>query len=193
MSSPDDSLKHSPRREDDENSDEQSIDALREQFVSLLTAEQLALHRYIFTLLGDHDAASNVLQETNLVLGRKIDEFQFGTSFGAWASKVAYFQTLAYIRDAKRDRHVFGEALVEQLAARPVLDVDASEARIALRHCLRELSEKNFELIQQRYNCDLEIEALAERLGKRPGAVKVQLHRIRRSLLECIQKRLAWN
>ncbi|MCA9259877.1 MAG: sigma-70 family RNA polymerase sigma factor [Planctomycetales bacterium] len=166
---------------------------LSEQFVQLLTAEQLALHRYLVTLLGDHDAASNVLQETNLVLWRKMADFQEGTSFSAWARKTAYWQALAFIRDRKRDRHVFSEELVGQLSARANEQADIGETRVALRHCLASLSARNLELVRQRYGEDLSISALATRLEKKPSAVKVALMRIRRSLMQCIQKQLAAN
>jgi len=166
-------------------------DSLSERFVQLLTAEQLSLQRYIVTLLGDQDAASNVLQETNLVLWRKIGEFTEGTSFSAWARRVAYWQTLAYIRDRKRDRHVFSEQLVGQLASRAEQQAEVTESRIALRHCLSELSAKNLSLIKQRYGENLSIRALAERVDKQPTAVKVALLRIRRSLMRCIEKQIA--
>jgi RNA polymerase sigma-70 factor (ECF subfamily) len=166
-------------------------DQFSEQFVQLLTAEQLNLHRYIVTLLGDHDAASNVLQETNLVLWRKISDFQEGTSFSAWSRRIAYWQTLAYIRDRKRDRHVFSEQLVSQLAARAANQAELTETRVALRHCLSELSAKNLELIKQRYGENLTIRALADRVGKQPTAVKVGLLRIRRTLMRCIEKQIA--
>src|SRR5262245_43171691 len=122
----------------------------RDEFVRLLTGEQTSLFSYIATLLGDVNDASNVLQQTNMVLWRKADEFEAGTSFHAWARKVAYFQTLAYIRDMKRDKLVFDEELILQLADRPTIE-DEDERRIALRHCLGTLSESSLELLQQRY------------------------------------------
>jgi RNA polymerase sigma-70 factor, ECF subfamily len=168
----------------------EGTDAWRESFVTLLTAEQINLHRYIVTLLGSYDAASNVLQETNLVLWRKIKEFESGTSFSAWARKVAYWQTLAYLRDRKRDKHVFSEELVRQLAARTAIDEEGDETRIALRHCLSELKPQSLGLIKERYGGDLSIGVMAEKLGEAPGAVKVRLHRIRRALQNCIKKQM---
>ena len=163
----------------------------QEAFVALLTAEQLNLHRYIVTLLGNHDAASNVLQETNLVLWRKVSEFEAGTSFSAWSRKVAYWQTLAYLRDRKRDKHVFSEELVRQVAARSILETDVDETRMALRHCLGELAAKHLDLIKARYGGNCSIERLAENLGDQPGAVKVRLHRIRKALQQCIERKVA--
>ncbi|MDF1745393.1 MAG: sigma factor, partial [Gimesia sp.] len=43
-----------------------------EQFVQQLTENQNRLYGYVYSLLGDHSRAEDVLQETNLVLWRKI-------------------------------------------------------------------------------------------------------------------------
>ena len=161
----------------------------RDEFVRLLTGEQTSLFGYVATLLGDVNDASNVLQQTNMVLWRKADEFTPGTSFHAWARKVAYFQTLAYLRDLKRDKLVFDEELVQQLAARPSLD-DEDERRIALRHCLGTLSESSLDLLQQRYAPGKSIRDIAELRNKKEGAVKMALLRIRQALVQCIENQL---
>ena len=44
------------------------------EFVRLLTDSQSRLYAYIFALVGDEAAVSDVLQETNLVLLEKCDE-----------------------------------------------------------------------------------------------------------------------
>lgn len=166
-------------------------DSHYDQFVRLLTSEQLGLHRYLNSLLGDFDAASTVLQEANIVLLDKFEEFELNTNFSAWARKIAYWQALAFLRDQARDKLVFSVEMVNQLANRPAIREEESEARLALRHCLNELSENSLELIRHRYNADLSIRLLAKKLGKNQSAVKVSLHRIRRSLLGCIERQLA--
>ena len=69
-----------------------------DQFIALLTSAQPVLHGYVFSLLGDETAARDVLQETNLTLWHKADDFVEGTSFPAWAAKVAYFHVLRWRR-----------------------------------------------------------------------------------------------
>lgn len=49
------------------------------EFVLLITSHQAAIYAYVLTLLPDRVAAQDVLQETNLVLCRKRDEFEPGT------------------------------------------------------------------------------------------------------------------
>jgi len=103
-------------------SDERPMSKTKEQterFVQQLTGCQTRLYAYILMLLPNHDNAADVLQETNLVLWRKADEFVDGTEFGAWACRIAHFQVLAWLRDAQRDRHVFDPELLGSLPARP--------------------------------------------------------------------------
>src|SRR5690606_38505458 len=86
--------------------------------VQLLTGEQHSLFRYITALIGDPDEAGNILQETNLVIWRKADDFTLGGNFGAWARSIALWQVKAWLRDRRRDRHVFSFELIRQLAER---------------------------------------------------------------------------
>lgn len=162
-----------------------------EQFVQLLTAIQLKLLNYIAMLLGDPHAAANVLQETNLVLWRKAKEFQCGSNFSAWAHQVAYWQVQAYVRDRRRDRHVFDESLIEQLAKHePEADLGI-DVRLALRHCLSQVSPRNLNLLRKRYEGGQSIATMADQLGKTPSAIKVGLMRLRKALMGCIQRKLA--
>lgn len=159
-----------------------------EEFVQLLTGAQIGLLRYIATLLGNPNDAQDVLQATNMVLWRKADEFRPGTSFRAWSERVAYFQTRAYIRDRGRDRHVFSEEMMERVAARPTEAID--DRQIALRHCLARLDLRQRNLLRQRYGDGVPVRSLAEEHGKGISAMKVGLLRIRRTLLECIRRKL---
>ncbi|WP_425397307.1 sigma-70 family RNA polymerase sigma factor [Aeoliella sp.] len=163
----------------------------KEQFVQLLVGEQLSLINYITMLLADPHAANNVLQETNLVLWRKAKEFQLGTSFSAWAQKVAYWQVQAYVRNRVRDRHVFSKELIDQLANRANDEPDDTAVHVTLRHCLKNTSKTNLDLLRRRYEDGLSIAALAKRTGKSISAVKVRLMRIRQALLQCIEQNMS--
>lgn len=133
--------------------DEQDSESARSNqgdFVQSLTKAQLGLLRYITALVGNTDAANNILQETNLLLWQKADEFTAGTNFDAWATKVAYWQVKAYVRDRGRDRHVFSEELVTQLAES---SEDATEIELTmqmLQKCLQLLRGFDRELIALR-------------------------------------------
>ena len=59
------------------------------EFARLVDEHQGRLKGYILSLVFDPHAASDILQETNLILCRKADKFEAGTNFRAWAFRVA--------------------------------------------------------------------------------------------------------
>ena len=75
------------------------MEAPDKEFVYLLTDWQNRLFGYLVTLLGNVHDAHDVLQETNLLLWHKMDDFEPDSEFGAWARECAYFQALAFLRD----------------------------------------------------------------------------------------------
>jgi RNA polymerase sigma-70 factor, ECF subfamily len=164
-----------------------------ERFVQLQTNVQGRLYAYIRTLVPDPESARDVLQETNLVLWRKSAEFVEGTSFDAWCSRVAYFQAKTWLRDRCRDRHVFSDALLQQLSSRAECQHSLFEERQgALHGCLEKLPQDWREIVRQRYTASATpITVLAEKLGRTSGAVRKVLHRAHRALLECIQRSLS--
>jgi RNA polymerase sigma-70 factor (ECF subfamily) len=163
-----------------------------DQFVQLLTSSQGALRGYILSLLPDATQADEVVQETNLALWHMRDQFEPGTSFMAWASKVAYFRVLSHRRKLQRDRLIFDDRLLDYLAERQSERFDEGESRRhALRRCLARLSDAHRELLRQRYGPSASVDALAKQLGQSAAAVSQRLYRIRRILSECIQRTLA--
>ncbi len=159
------------------------------QFADQLVAIQKGLYAYILTLLPWADEASDVLQQTNLVMWRDAARFEPGTDFRAWAYRVAYFQVLAQRRKAGRERLRFDDALLRDLADNMQREAaeDEDEA-LVLQDCLRKLPEMDRELICRRYDAGVSVKLLAAQLDLPPNTVAVRLHRIRRELLECMRR-----
>lgn len=163
-----------------------------EPFLALLTAGQPSLYAYIVSLLPNRQHADDVLQETNMVLWRKAEEFQEGTSFLAWACQIAYFNVLSARRRMSRDRHTFGDDLFDYLAERQCERMDEVEDRQqALRRCLGKLPPKQRELIEARYQPGASVRRMADERRTTEGALSQSLYRIRTSLLECVKRGLA--
>ena len=163
-----------------------------EQFVQQLAEHQNRLYGYVYSLLGDHNAAADALQETNLVLWRKVDEFDACRSFLPWAFSIARFQVLAQLRDRKRDRLLLDMDLAEAIseeAERQAGQLD--EFRQALRACLRTLTDSNRELVERRYLRSMSIADISTAANRTASAVKVALLRTRRQLADCVQMRMA--
>ncbi|MEM8668993.1 MAG: sigma-70 family RNA polymerase sigma factor [Planctomycetota bacterium] len=163
-----------------------------ERFVRQLTEHQNRLYGYVYSLLGDHARASDVVQETNLVLWRKIDEFDPEKPFVPWAFATARFQVLAHLRDQNRDRVLLDAELAESLSGQ--VSDQASQidsVRQALRGCMQRLSEEHQQMLHSRYSTGKPIAEMATISGRSVSSIKVSLMRIRRQLSECIENRLA--
>ena len=157
-----------------------------------LTESQNRLYAFILVLLPDPHAARDVLQETNLVIWDRADEYRTAKSFWAWASGIARKKVPTYFRDCGRDRLVFDDALVESLAL--VADHVSEEDELRgskLRDCLEELPPDKRDLLSGRYVSKASISALAQQLGRSNAAVGMLLYRLREILANCIRRKLA--
>ncbi|MEM9944093.1 MAG: sigma-70 family RNA polymerase sigma factor [Planctomycetota bacterium] len=162
-----------------------------EEFVKRLTENQTRIHGYVYSLLGNHNQASDVVQETNLVLWRKNDEYDCERPFLPWAFSIARFQVLAYIRDQKRDRCLLDEDLVRSMATVAEKEALGHESiETALQDCIRKLTKQNQELLRMRYFREKTISELAVSMNRGQSAVKTSLMRIRKTLMSCIQSRI---
>ena len=162
------------------------------QFLQELLNCQQGLYTYIFKLLVNAADSRDVLQETNLVLLRKQDEYPEIQDFGAWAGRIAYFQVLAHRKKRQRDRHVFDDAMVQQLAQEGAAEITGENRSLrALQGCYEKLSTKDRELLQKRYADGLSAKEIAETVERTARAIAQALYRIRTTLMHCIDKKLA--
>lgn len=166
---------------------------LSSEFVLQLSEAQPRMYVFLLKRLGHHDQVREVLQEVNLVLCRKADEFEPGTNFMAWAYSIARFQVMAYRQSLSRDRLVFPGDLstsLDQLDSE-LQRADEQEARqLALRDCIGELPAEHRELIVKRYAESNSVKAIAADLEKTANAVSLVLHRIREQLFKCIEHKM---
>jgi len=165
---------------------------VNDEFVRLLTECQDRLYVYILSLLPDRDRAKDVLQDTNVVMWRKAEEFEPGTSFDAWACKIAYFEVLSERRRQQRDRLQFDEVVLEKLASEvPGSLKHLNDRAVALEDCLQRLAPDQRQRLGERYRSGGSVKEIAERTGQTPSAIAVSLYRIRAALFRCIQSKLA--
>jgi len=159
------------------------------EFVRLMTEHQGRLFAYVYSLLGNPDAANDVLQEVNVVLWRDSREFRAGSNFKAWAFRVAHFQVMAWRQRQIRDRLVFEDDMLEVLAtgARECDDMfDRRQER--LTGCLEKLTPEHRELIRKRYADGTPLQSIASERGMTANAVMQTLFRLRQRLMICVSR-----
>ena len=158
------------------------------EFVQLLTSHQSRLFAYVLSLLGNRSQAEDVLQETNAVLWRKAHDFKLGTNFSAWMLKVAYFQVMAYRRKLTRDRLVFDDDLLQDIAedAEKNCELQEQKQRI-LGECIKKLNKRYQELIRRGYTEGATLKSIAAQSGQSENSIKQALFRARAALIECVK------
>ncbi|MCC9642568.1 sigma-70 family RNA polymerase sigma factor [Rhodopirellula sp. JC740] len=161
------------------------------EMMQLIAAHQSRLRGFLRCMLVRSNDVDDLLQEVNLVLWEKADQFETGTDFWAWSSQIARFKVLNRIRAYSRDRLVFDESFVSELAEVASERTELFEERQeALEQCLRALPPAQRRMIDLRYIESKSAIAIAEQLQRPVGSVRQTLYRIRQSLLACIESKL---
>lgn len=161
-----------------------------------LLEHRQALLGFILALTRDFNAAEEIFQETALAI---LDEAAAGRQadpFLPWAREVARRRVAEYHRNAAQDRRAIAmpSTLIDGIAC--AFD-ENEESREETRHrqkhlaaCVAALTERVQRMITLRYNQRLAVPAIAQDVGWTVDAVHVALSRARKTLAECIQRRL---
>jgi RNA polymerase sigma-70 factor (ECF subfamily) len=157
-------------------------------FLRHYAQSEVALHTFVRSLVPTRQMASEVMQDVILVLWEK---FAVAADCQGWAFGVARNVVMRHLRSLSRDRHIFDDALVNQLADDAVTLVpEHGRHREALEHCLSKLPAPQRELVLTAYTKGVRMDELATRRGQTPMSLYKLLHRIRQSLLDCVQRTL---
>src|SRR6188472_2027651 len=123
----------------------------REEFARQFSRNARRVYGFIMTLVFNYHDAEEVFQNTSVVLWNKFGEFQPGSDFFAWASRVAYYEVLSLLKQRRRSRMLTDETL-ELLATEAIAVSDRpSERNEALEDCLSRLDAADRALLQERY------------------------------------------
>jgi RNA polymerase sigma-70 factor (ECF subfamily) len=163
-----------------------------EEFVQQFTLHQRRLYLYILSQVSSTQDAEEVLQDTNLIIWSKYHQFDIATNFFAWAAQIATYEILKFRQRRQREKLRFSDEFVDAVS-RDVLErsEELERRRTALDVCLQKLRPDDRELIHRRYQPGERGKFVAADLGRPANSVYQSLGRIRRTLLECIQRRLA--
>jgi len=163
-----------------------------QEFVRLFLANQRRILSYVAVLTPDFATAEDIVQESATVMWEKFDQFTPGTDFTAWAICIAKFKVLEHRRRGRRQRLLFSDDLVAQIAddAAGMTDEVAARDR-ALAHCIEGLGDRERELISLRYTQGVTLEKVGRQIDRSVVTVRKMLRSVLASLEKCISRRLA--
>lgn len=164
-----------------------------ETFLRLFAVHRQRIFQYILGLIPNLHDAEDVLQETNVVLWRKFGDFKPGTSFVAWATRIAHFEVLRHRRRQARSRKqiILDEEVLQLLAYDASGNCDhLAAASEVLHRCVEKLSDADRELLRLTYSTAQKITDIAAQIGRPANSVYKSLGRIRQALMDCVKRGL---
>ena len=163
------------------------------EFMALYGRHQMDLYRYVRTLVVRPEEADDVMQEAAMALWQRFDDYDPARPFLPWAKRFAYFCAKQHRTRKARSKEVGLSPEVWDLLSE---DHGNHEERLAaqrrlLAGCMNGLGSEARQLLQRRYVERVTLKDLAVALGRSANALYIQLFRVRKQLLGCVQKGLA--
>lgn len=132
--------------------------------------------------IADVGEAEDIAQESFLRGYTHLRSLRDPSRFAGWLSKIALQQCANAVRRDVRQKAALGDRAVpaEELAAMPActLNPGLTDGQVRfVREAVRRLPTKFQKLVVMRFVAGLSSVQIAKQLGKRPGTVRVWLHR----------------
>lgn len=168
-------------------------------FTQLVVMHQGRVRAYIGGSVSRPDVVDDLAQEVFLSAFRSLDSYKGDAPFGVWLLGIARHKTLMYLRQELRRlarESISVEAVLAPFRVQAVegddLELGRREQELAaLQRCLNGLPASGAEMITERYFKARSISEIARGFGKREGAVRMSLMRLRQALRDCVQQRMA--
>lgn len=160
-----------------------------EMFVSRMNASQRQLRAFLVGLAPASVDADDLLQEVNLALWRKRDQYDPSQDYTKWAFGFAALELRSQRRKSAQDRHWFSDSTIELLAS----DWQQSshfldDCRLALATCLQKLGKPEREVVEAKYARQLTMKQIASETGRPQSTIYKVFARALKSLRECVHR-----
>jgi RNA polymerase sigma-70 factor (ECF subfamily) len=162
-----------------------------DDFMGLFSRHSLRIYGFVRTLVPAYQDASDIFQNTSVVLWKKFDDYEPDSDFFAWACQIARYEVLAHYRRGHR-YNLFSPEVLDALATEVAGQGDMLDRRAeALGDCLEKLPAKDTRLIQDRYFRGRKVEEIAEAVSRSVSSVYRSLSRVHDQLFRCIERKLS--
>lgn len=168
-----------------------SGDKNTESFLSLLMADQRKIHSYIYSLVPNFSDADDIMQQTISTMWKKFDQFEVGTSFASWGTRIAYYHIMNYRKKKSRDIVCINDNIFQQINQIAKEKHSEADVRIEkLRNCIQKLTPNEKLLLKARYELNYSVKILAAQLNKSVQYVYKHISRIHYLLSICIKRQI---
>ena len=164
-----------------------SLEGDKDAFGALVERHWCLVRAIALARLGDPHSADDVAQESFIRAWTHLLTLRDHNRFRGWVCRIAQQRASDYLRRKSRGvrkMETFPED-IDAVLVSPEADPGLSAGKIRfVREALGRLPEKFREVVTLRFLVGLNAVEIAKALGRRPGTVRVQLHRAYRKLKE---------
>jgi len=137
-------------------------------------------------------AADDLAQASFVTAFKKIRHFSGEGNFEAWLRVIAHNHLRNYLRK-KREKYIGGDLELQELLT---TEGDSEELYSnttlgALRECLEHVDGGSSKLLNDRYTLGKTVREMANEGGDNYSTLTMRIHRLRQSLAQCIEGKLA--
>ncbi|HJR19840.1 MAG TPA: RNA polymerase sigma factor [Actinomycetota bacterium] len=154
-----------------------------EAFESLLERTHKAVYGLVYRLVGNHEDAADVMQETYLRIWRSLRSYRGEAAFETWAYRIAANAAMTYLKRRGREAEPVDPATLAPLErAEPSPDEPPDAG--ALEEALARLPVAMRTVLVMKDVYGFSLAEIAKQVGATEGALKVRVFRARRRLAE---------
>lgn len=178
--------------------DEQLLNAYRtagqaqQAFSALVKQNQKQIYYYIRRMVLSHDDTDDIVQNTFIRAWNGLENFRGESKLSTWLYRIAYHETLAFIKKNNRLAGIPAEEVEHKLGSALQQDelFTGDEMQRRLQVAIALLPEKQKAVFIMRYYDELKYEDMAEVTGTSVGALKASYHHAVQKIEEHLKKGL---
>ncbi|WP_308813940.1 sigma-70 family RNA polymerase sigma factor [Sphingomonas sp. GV3] len=154
----------------------------RRAFEALYRSYHSRLSRFLLRLLRRPHLVEEVLNDTMMVVWRRLDRFDGRSRFSTWLFGIAYRQGLAALRRLDEPVDDERQDSVDDAAAGPGASAEAAMVQRGLAEALATLSPAHRAVVELTYFQEFGYREIAEIMDCPPDTVKTRMFHARRNL-----------
>lgn len=145
-------------------------------FKLLMNKYQKPLYWHIRRMIGNHDDANDVLQNTFIKVFKSINRFESKSKLYTWLYKIATNETITFINKQKRKQTEAIDNNEKAYHLKAVDSVDGDELIKRLKTAISLLPEKQKMVFNMRYYDEMTYDQISQILGTSVGGLKASYH-----------------
>jgi RNA polymerase sigma-70 factor (ECF subfamily) len=167
-------------------------DGHEDAYGELVERYQYRLQASLAAVCGNSDEVRQLAHDAFVQAFFRLKTYKSDYPFYPWLRKVAVNLKRNRQRKQERRRLIVDQHLEDIRSLYPTVADDTKDDNYipALRECLEALPSEQKAVLEERYKEQRPVMEIATVLGRNPGAVKMQLHRLRAILKQCIHGKL---